>query len=839
MKEENVNKVSSLLSNKDVFSCSYAGKCIRRILLIVCAVMLFSINSQAQTLKTLSTYFSGKGTGTLVDPYQISTANDLEYLAVVCWTRTSFASTEQTNYETSGKYFQLQGNIDCSSITSFLPLGGVLTYKNGSNYTNLGVNNGEYSFRGTFDGNNKTISNINITVPSTTTLQTITITNGALNGSNSVDYTYTYYLGNSLPSAAGGILNKKATTKGFALFGATYNATIKNLGVKDVQMSGVASAYSNNRAGMAAFMNGTTIKDSYVENINLVDATNTANSAFVTSDAGFVCFSGNGASVINNCYVKDAHVEGGDAGCFGGFMDNMTINNCYVSGTSTVKSNYDNTNNKYYAGCFCGGGTSSGYINNCYSLATVASGSTVNRIAAFTTIKNTVTNCYYVSGTGATYDYTAGSSKTSDEMLLPAFVDLLNTTTTIGIKEFAQDNTPNVNNGYPIFSTQPLNDPYTIANGKELIIPSTAVATDIPSIITIKDSGSLINNGTASLLTNKKINIEKQLKAGEWNLVGSVLNSNTMAALNNNVGVTENTYQHDMAAVDYDYTSNNWNSTYLQTTDNFTIGKGYFVYPLNRYTSIGGNTYTDIAEGESGYGEYVILTQTKASGASTLNTNNVNISSISNTGDATSTSQTGLTTVTGKWFALSNPFIGKISVSKLCSSIGNEQGEKAIYTYNATEGKWEIPTYVYPGQGFMVASKTQTEGGSDYYTSLTGSIQTSNQGAKSNVEEETPSYITFTTNANNTTKEAFARISESASNGFDEKDAYVLLSSNNEDLVEPYFIVDNHAIMKNIYKTMPYTTPINFHASKESNTNLIVSNIPNNVSVSIVDLSNG
>jgi hypothetical protein len=102
-------------------------------------------------------------------------------------------------------------------------------------------------------------------------------------------------------------LNNLYLTKCLALFGATNGATIKNLGVKDVQMSGVASAYSNNRAGMAAFMNGTTIKDSYVENINLVDATNTAtNSAFVTSDAGFVCFSGNGASVIDNCYVKDA-----------------------------------------------------------------------------------------------------------------------------------------------------------------------------------------------------------------------------------------------------------------------------------------------------------------------------------------------------------------------------------------------------------------------------------------------------------------------------------------------------------------------------------------------------
>jgi hypothetical protein len=45
--------------------------------------------------------------------------------------------------------------------------------------------------------------------------------------------------------------------------------------------------------------------------------------------------------------------------------------------------------------------------------------------------------------------------------------------------------------------------------------------------------------------------------------------------------------------------------------------------------------------------------------------------------------------------------------------------------------------------------------------------------------------------------------------------------------------------MNNIFKTMPYYAPINFHASKVSNTNLTVSNIPTDVNVSIIDLANG
>jgi hypothetical protein len=495
-------------------------------------------------------------------------------------------------------------------------------------------------------------------------------------------------------------------------------------------------------------------------------------------------------------------------------------------------------------GGICGQNINSSQVNNCYSAATVINKATqIYNCIGVNNSSATVTNCYYNNGT--TTDGTEvtgyGTGKSSANMKLPAFVTTLNS----GVTNYQSDILFGENYGYPIFTTQTakIANPYKISNGEEVIIKSTTQVAEIPNTITIKDGGSLINNGDASLLKDKTINVERQLKAGAWNLVGSVLNNNTMNALNNNVGVTMPTYKHDMVAVDYDYSNNKWNTTYLYNSDNFTSGKGYFVYPLNRYITAGASNYTDISSGQDGYGEYIILTQTKSSGALTLNTSNIDLSSLSltNNGAATYNSQSGLTKTTGKWFALSNPFTGKISVKSLCNTIVNEQGESAIYTYNATSGKWEIATYVYPGQGFMMASAIESGTGSNavYYTSLTGSIALTNQGNKSNVEEETPSYITFTTQANNTTKEAFARIDESASNSFDNKDAYVLLSNDNEDLVEPYFLVDNHTVMKDIFKTMPYIAPINFHADKISNTTLTTTNIPDDVNVSIVDLSSG
>jgi hypothetical protein len=117
--------------------------------------------------------------------------------------------------------------------------------------------------------------------------------------------------------------------------------------------------------------------------------------------------------------------------------------------------------------------------------------------------------------------------------------------------------------------------------------------------------------------------------------------------------------------------------------------------------------------------------------------------------------------------------------------------------------------------------------------------QSYNSKASNNTIKPLEEMMTFTSNANGTEKKAYVNINAQAENTFDDNDAFVLFSNNNDNFVEPYFVVDNRNIYKNEFKTMPYTTPINFHASKESNTNLIVSNIPNNVSVSIVDLSNG
>jgi hypothetical protein len=384
----------------------------------------------------------------------------------------------------------------------------------------------------------------------------------------------------------------------------------------------------------------------------------------------------------------------------------------------------------------------------------------------------------------------------------------LNGSSSGGATAYVNDYTPfPVNGGYPIFNGAPaasLTVPYTVGKGEEIIIPEGTSATNIPSNITISDGGSLIDNSN----NVSSVTIQRKLKVGAWNLFGLTQTATTgVGILNSNAGTVSNT-AHDMAAVQYDYTAtgNTWNTGhYLGVNEaagynSMNIGEGYFVWPLRGTHDNPSETAGDANDlGDT----YTIVSQTSAPYTSNIPMTTLNLT---NSGAAT----TG-NTVNGIWFSLNNPYTGKLSPSEICTSVTNTQGESTVYTYNADNGAWEIPTYVYPGQGFMVASATDA-------TTLIGTLTKATRTAKSS--GTTPSYITFTCQANNTTKEAFARISEQASNGFDQKDAYVLLSSNNENLVEPYFLVENHAVLKNIYKTMPYYTPLNFHASKESNTTL-------------------
>ena len=99
--------------------------------------VLKSINLYNLQTTPVTPQFSG-GNGTADSPYLIGNATDLKDLS-------ECINSGQLN----DKVFQLSADIDCSQLDEFSPIG----YKD---------DNMDYSFKGTFDGNGRTISNLTI-----------------------------------------------------------------------------------------------------------------------------------------------------------------------------------------------------------------------------------------------------------------------------------------------------------------------------------------------------------------------------------------------------------------------------------------------------------------------------------------------------------------------------------------------------------------------------------------------------------------------------------------------------------------------------------------------------
>ena len=187
------------------------------------------------TLRSLS--FSG-GDGTSNNPYLIATKEDLKELATV---------VNNDVLDTSGKYFTVSDNIDCAGLT-FTPIAWTV----------------DHAFRGTFDGNGKTISNLQVEEDCV------------------------------------------------GLFGYVYNGTISNLTLLDCTIIG-DNQYRDSYAGALA---GTVDGTSSISNVKVtgtsavsVKIPNGANNGY----AGAIFGNFKNGTLLNNYYEYTVTVTGDDA----------------------------------------------------------------------------------------------------------------------------------------------------------------------------------------------------------------------------------------------------------------------------------------------------------------------------------------------------------------------------------------------------------------------------------------------------------------------------------------------------------------------------------------------
>ena len=321
--------------------------------------------------------------------------------------------------------------------------------------------------------------------------------------------------------------------------------------------------------------------------------------------------------------------------------------------------------------------------------------------------------------------------------------------------------------------------------------PSTKIL-----IVSCESSEDYKNNSSWSSTFNN-INCEYTLTANKWNFVGR-LNENVGSvfandtALLNNVTVSKFIYDGEELGNDWGQTTTGDTTDYLNNNSPLYGSDGYFMYPFDKDMKVMPALLTT---------DYVTINKNNTSNKDKL------------------------------FYALGNPFYGNIDVTDLvgvegtAGSITGVQGF-AAYTFNGTT--WNSATTIKPGQGFFVIGSSAT---------LTGQISNPNtaQSKAANIKNK-PNRITFSATANNITREAFAKQHKLSDNGFDKMDSYIMLSPNNKQLVEPYFVVDGKDILINEFKTLPYIAPINFYAHRTENVDFSASNIPQDMNISIINL---
>jgi|GEM_PF-1297192 The GLUG motif. len=550
---------------------------------------------------------------------------------------------------------------------------------------------------------------------------------------------------------------------------------------------------SSNYIGLFGQIDNTTIKNIGIENAMLKGGNN----------IGGLCGSVNtewaSSSTISSCYVTKSNIEGNNyvGGLCGYNWYLFTISNCYATSSNII--GIENTGG--LLGKNSGNvGTNNSIISNVYSTCKVKknsnSGSNTNFGGLFGNIVNcSISNAYYrtdwKSGTisGVTENsQTTGCYSIQLNAMKYSFASTLDTL-------FKDDYTAlQANNGFPLLSWQ---DSKTIYAGDTVLVTNASGA--VPTHITISDSGSLINNTS----TNINATIEKKLIGNTWNFVGTPTTNTPTAGIYLGVGAEDETYNNSLdyqvAMIKYDYSTNSWlntsnEMTYLGYNSPINTGEGYFAYPFGTRTTIQSNNGT------------------------LYNDESTQITTQNNFG--TEHSQNG----NGYWYALSNPYPANIYVNKFLEGDTTIQGN-VVYTY-LSNGSWNTTnTTIKAGEGFFISYPS---GGSKTINFAKTYLTLSSK--KSTTIE--PMQILATTNG--LSKEAYIKINDNASNGFDINDAYKMIGDNAQ-MAEPYFVVDSNILVINAIHSAPYECPINFHTLTTGITTLTFTNIPPGVNAILID----
>lgn len=320
----------------------------------------------------------------------------------------------------------------------------------------------------------------------------------------------------------------------------------------------------------------------------------------------------------------------------------------------------------------------------------------------------------------------------------------------------------------------------TIDNGETLTVDSYKI---------LKVAASYTNHGIEDFLPNSIIigisrnyPLTLSLNDAKWNFVGFPTNTNLSF-------LTASGMPEDIWAIRWDYPTNTWyTDVYLHAGDNISRGNGILIFP-------DGAVSTNL----------------------TFNTDNTafNMDYPDN-----SASQ--------KWFALANPFTHDISITKFKNLHTNLVQGSVVYTYNGTTFTYQSYGFINPLQGFIVQAMNN---------STTINFQLDKlyykEDLNSKSENATENNIDIDVLTDDYAVPVTFLHKETALAEYDIFDADKMFGSG--AVAEPYFVLGERNLCIEAANTLPYTAPMNIKSGEARNVQIVVSHIPEQYEVTLVD----
>jgi len=611
-----------------------------------------------------------------------------------------------------------------------------------------------------------------------------------------------------------------------------YNLKIKDPAMDDVGFVGVlgGSAYLRNVALISCDFEGNSYVGGLVGRVDPSQAATAPNNTV-----------GNGNSHIEKCFATGS-LSGASyvGGLLGASLINVLNNRAYL----ILENCYSKVNVSDMGSGSLTVGTFAGSVegSTVNSVYTVATSPTNKFIGNFTS-----GDIFNTFGWEVSSDLTV-TAKTKTEMRADAFL------TDLATSAWSLDDKPwTRNSGYPVLGYEPLATDVCIIEDGQVIEPTTAAHfTSRPKKIIIEDGGTLHNTIVGSSYefgndATHQVVVERNLYNETYNFIGHSFGGGASAGdyqlkVSSYLGVGANntpyytsTNGHITSIVRFNYGTNMWSGdpgglTYLGYNSDMDAGIGYLAYVLDDDTYWDNDNQQWVLANE---GRKIKLSYSPSN--KLLNRMTTSKSYTLTNGGNPHTIESPL--VDGHWFSLSNPYSGDMNVRKFIQT--NPSQGNVVYTLNPLEKTWnaidgtDCSERVKIGEGFFIAVSSSS-------TPVTKTVTFNSTfadlctGSKSLIEK-----LRITAVTNGKSKYAEFKFNEDdATNGFDVNDAYMRFGTN-EKIVEPFFMVEGRAIVKNSVGALPYPAALQLYSMKATETDLRFDNIPEDVRVIFIDLAFG